>query len=98
MSSRLAGSARRHRVLLAAGPRFGLDGAFERHLRLPYTLPRNRVEPAPAGLAAGWQVLDRAPAHPEPEPVAVACATRAALVRGAVPTGRAAPWQVLPLT
>ena len=31
---------------LAAGPRFGVDGAFERRLRLPYTLPEERLDEA----------------------------------------------------
>lgn len=39
VSSRLVGAAERHGIRLAAGPRFGVDGAFERRLRLPYTHP-----------------------------------------------------------
>jgi DNA-binding transcriptional MocR family regulator len=70
VSSRLVGAARRHDVLLAAGPRFGLAGAFERYLRVPYTLRRDRVGPALERLAAAWQSLDDA--HPETEPTAVA--------------------------
>jgi DNA-binding transcriptional MocR family regulator len=35
-SSALALAAHRHGVLLTAGPRFGVDGAFERYLRLPF--------------------------------------------------------------
>ncbi|MHA6792672.1 MocR-like transcription factor YczR [Pseudonocardia bannensis] len=71
VSSRLAGSARRHGVLLAAGPRFGLDGAFERYLRLPFTLRPDRVEPALARLTAAWHGLDDT-APTDVEPVAVA--------------------------
>jgi DNA-binding transcriptional MocR family regulator len=70
VSSRLAGAARRHDVLLAAGPRFGLAGAFERYLRVPYTLRHDRVEPALERLQTAWHGLDES--HPEPEPVAVA--------------------------
>jgi DNA-binding transcriptional MocR family regulator len=70
VSSRLVGAARRHDVLLAAGPRFGLAGAFERYLRVPYTLRHDRVAPALDRLAAGWHTLDDA--HPETDPVAVA--------------------------
>jgi DNA-binding transcriptional MocR family regulator len=70
VSSRLVGAARRHDVLLAAGPRFGLAGAFERFLRVPYTLRRDRVEPALERLAAAWHSLDEA--VPDTEPVAVA--------------------------
>jgi len=70
VSSRLVGAARRHDVLLAAGPRFGLAGAFERYLRMPYTLRADRVDPALDRLAAAWHTLDEA--HPDTEPVAVA--------------------------
>jgi len=70
VSSRLVGAARRHDVLLAAGPRFGLAGAFERYLRVPYTLRADRVDPALDRLTAAWHTLDEA--HPDTEPVAVA--------------------------
>ena len=69
-SLRIVGAARRQDVLLAAGPRFGLAGAFERYLRVPYTLRRDRVEPALDRLVAAWHTLDES--HPEIEPVAVA--------------------------
>ena len=59
VSSRLAMAARRHEVLLAAGPRFGVDGAFERYLRLPYTVRRDRAETALERLALAWRDLDR---------------------------------------
>lgn len=72
VSSRLVGLARRHDVLLAAGPRFGVDGAFERYLRLPYTLPRDRIEPALDRLGAAWQGLELGIAVGDPEPIAVA--------------------------
>jgi len=71
-SSRLTAAARRHDVLLAAGPRFGLDGAFERYLRLPYTLRPDRLDEAVDRLAAAWAALDRAGPAFEGEPVAVA--------------------------
>jgi DNA-binding transcriptional MocR family regulator len=71
-SSRLTGAARRHDVLLAAGPRFGLDGAFERYLRLPFTLRRDRMDEALDRLAAAWADLDRPGITVESEPVAVA--------------------------
>ena len=57
LSSALVTAASRHGVLLAAGPRFGLDGAFERHLRLPYTLPQAQLELAMDRLAAAWLSL-----------------------------------------
>jgi len=70
VSSRLVGAARRQDVLLAAGPRFGLAGAFERYLRVPYTLRRDRVEPALERLVTAWHTLDEV--APDAEPVAVA--------------------------
>lgn len=39
VSTAMAATSERFGVRLAAGPRFGVDGAFERFLRLPYTLP-----------------------------------------------------------
>ena len=72
VSSRLVVAARRHDLLLAAGPRFGVDGAFERFLRLPFTLRRDRIGPALERLVAAWHDLDRV-AHPvDAEPEAVA--------------------------
>jgi DNA-binding transcriptional MocR family regulator len=72
VSSRLAVAARRHDVLLAAGPRFGLDGAFERHLRLPWTLRADRADEALDRLALAWRGLEHVDDHARPEPVAVA--------------------------
>jgi DNA-binding transcriptional MocR family regulator len=72
VSSRLTGAARRHDVLLAAGPRFGLDGAFERFLRLPFTLQPDRTDEAMGRLAAAWADLDRPGTAIPSEPVAVA--------------------------
>ncbi len=72
VSSRLAMSARRHEVLLAAGPRFGVDGAFERYLRLPYTVRRDRAETALERLALAWRDLDRTAVPIEGDPAAVA--------------------------
>src|SRR3954469_14179947 len=42
-SSALAAVADRHGVRVAAGPRFGVDGAFEHFLRLPYNLPEPQL-------------------------------------------------------
>ena len=72
VSSRLTMAARRHEVLLAAGPRFGLDGAFERRLRLPYTLRRDRAEVALGRLALAWRELDTVAPAVEGDPAAVA--------------------------
>ncbi|MFH5207128.1 aminotransferase class I/II-fold pyridoxal phosphate-dependent enzyme [Antrihabitans sp. NCIMB 15449] len=51
ISSRLAATAPDHGLTLAAGPRFGVGGAFERHLRLPFTLPADRLVEAVGRLA-----------------------------------------------
>jgi len=72
VSSRLTMAARRHGVLLAAGPRFGVDGAFERYLRLPFTLRRDRTDVALERLATAWRQLDHAGPVIDAEPVAVA--------------------------
>jgi DNA-binding transcriptional MocR family regulator len=72
VSSRLVGAARRHDVLLAAGPRFGLDGAFERFLRLPFTLRRDQIDEALARLTLAWREIDGAAAAADTEPIAVA--------------------------
>ena len=46
---------------LAAGPRFGIGGAFERNLRLPFTLPPDKLETAVLALRAAQDKLDAAP-------------------------------------
>ncbi|MDQ1154865.1 PLP-dependent aminotransferase family protein [Brevundimonas sp. SORGH_AS_0993] len=51
ISSALTIRAEAERLRLAAGPRFGVDGAFERRLRLPYTLPEPALDEAVARLA-----------------------------------------------
>ncbi|WP_329388813.1 hypothetical protein OG625_34500 [Streptomyces sp. NBC_01351] len=50
IGSRLAAIAPDHGVTIAAGPQFGIGGAFERHVRLPYTLPA-AASPRPS---AAW--------------------------------------------
>jgi DNA-binding transcriptional MocR family regulator len=57
ISSALAISAERHGVALAAGPRFGLDGAFERYVRLPYSLDVETLDLAVDRLAAAYLAL-----------------------------------------
>ncbi|MFG1928079.1 PLP-dependent aminotransferase family protein [Cryptosporangium sp. NPDC048952] len=57
ISSALAISAERHGVALAAGPRFGLDGAFERYVRLPYTLEPFAQDLAVDRLTAAYLAL-----------------------------------------
>jgi DNA-binding transcriptional MocR family regulator len=67
VSSRLALAARSHGLLLAAGPRFGLDGAFERHLRVPITYPLDVTARALDALAAAWADLGAGAGAEEPE-------------------------------
>lgn len=57
VGSRLAAIAPDHGVTIAAGPRFGVGGAFERHVRLPYTLPAPRLTEAVRRLAAAHRAL-----------------------------------------
>jgi DNA-binding transcriptional MocR family regulator len=56
-SSALAALAGRHGVRLAAGPRFGVDGAFERFLRFPYTLAEPELEDAVERIAIAWRAV-----------------------------------------
>ncbi|MGW5401562.1 MocR-like transcription factor YczR [Streptomyces sp. NPDC003952] len=57
VGSRLAAIAPDHGVTIAAGPQFGVGGAFERHVRLPYTLPAPRLTEAVRRLAAAYGAL-----------------------------------------
>lgn len=57
ISSRLAAVAPDHGVVIAAGPRFGIGGAFERNIRLPYTLPSSQLAEGVRRLAQAVQAL-----------------------------------------
>lgn len=57
-SSRLAVAAEQHGLRVAAGPRFGVDGAFERRLRVPYTLPVDELRVAVRQLAQAWRGVE----------------------------------------
>lgn len=48
-------------IRLAAGPRFGIGGAFERNLRVPFTLPPDELEVAVLALRAAQDRLNAAP-------------------------------------
>ncbi|QNE13538.1 PLP-dependent aminotransferase family protein [Pseudarthrobacter sp. NBSH8] len=48
-------------IRLAAGPRFGIGGAFERYLRVPFTLPPDQLETAVLALRSAQDRLDAAP-------------------------------------
>jgi DNA-binding transcriptional MocR family regulator len=60
-SSALAAVADRHGVRVAAGPRFGVDGAFERFLRLPYSLPEPVLLEAIDRLTVAWRAVAEDP-------------------------------------
>jgi DNA-binding transcriptional MocR family regulator len=63
ISSQLALAARSDGVVIAAGPRFGIDGVFERFLRIPYSFPSQVLDDAVDGLAAAWRRVTRHPIH-----------------------------------
>ncbi|CAM2888555.1 PLP-dependent aminotransferase family protein [Skermania piniformis] len=63
VSSALAATAPNHGVLLAAGTRFGVDGAFERFLRLPFACPEAQLRLAVQAIAQAYAAL--APASDE---------------------------------
>ena len=48
-------------VRLAAGPRFGVGGAFEHYLRVPFTLPPAQLETAVLAIRSAQDRLDAAP-------------------------------------
>lgn len=48
-------------IRLAAGPRFGMGGAFERYLRVPFTLPPEQLETAVLALCSAQGRLQAAP-------------------------------------
>jgi DNA-binding transcriptional MocR family regulator len=62
-SSQLTLAARNEGLTLAAGPRFGLDGAFERYLRIPFSYPEHETLRAVDALERAWQTVLR---HPVP--------------------------------
>lgn len=64
VSSQLTIAARNNGLLVAAGPRFGVDGAFERYLRLPFSYSADETDRAIDALADAWSSLPRG-VHPE---------------------------------
>ena len=45
--------------MIGAGPRFGLDGVFERFLRIPFGQPADQIDRAVDALAAAWTSVTR---------------------------------------
>lgn len=64
VSSQLALAARGQGLLLPAGPQFGIDGAFERFLRIPFCYGPEEMPRALDALALAWESLLR---HPLPD-------------------------------
>ena len=60
-ASALAAMAQIHGIRVTPGPRFGMDGAFERYMRLPFTLAPDEFEPAVERIAAAWRAMELRP-------------------------------------
>ncbi len=63
-SSQLALAARAEGLVVAAGPRFGFDGVFERFVRIPFTYPPDVIDRGVDALAAAWGRVTRGGAIP----------------------------------
>ena len=61
VSSQLAIAARNEGLIIAAGPRFGVDGAFERFLRIPFSYGEADTVRGVDALAAAWATVGRHP-------------------------------------
>ncbi len=59
VSSQLALAARTEGLVIGAGPRFGLDGVFERFLRIPFGMPADQLDRGVEALAAAWNSVTR---------------------------------------
>lgn len=68
VSSQLVLAARQEGLIVTAGPRFGIDGAFERFLRVPICQSPEATDAAVQALARAWRSLAGVPlGEPEPE-------------------------------
>jgi len=61
LSSALALAAREEGLAIAAGPRFGIDGVFERFIRIPFTFAPDDLDRAVDALATAWDRVRRSP-------------------------------------
>jgi DNA-binding transcriptional MocR family regulator len=61
VSSQLALASRNHGLVIAAGPRFGVDGVFERFIRIPFSHPADLIDGAVDALTAAWADVARTP-------------------------------------
>ncbi len=59
LSSQLTLAARAEGLLLAAGPRFGVDGSLERFIRIPFSHSPADIDRAVAALVAAWESVTR---------------------------------------
>lgn len=57
VSTSLTATSERFGLRLAAGPRFGVDGAFDRFLRLPFALPEDTLADAVERLGRAYERL-----------------------------------------
>ena len=57
LSSALAAACQRRGVRITAGPKFGVDGAHERFLRVPFTAEPERIERGVEILRETWELL-----------------------------------------
>ena len=62
LSTQLTLLAAQAGVLVVPGSRFGVDGTLERFLRLPFSLPADRLDEAVRRMAAVWTGLDKSAA------------------------------------
>ena len=69
-SSALSAAASRLGLVVPPGPRFGVDGTLERFIRVPYTLPDDRLAEAVELLARAWHSITGA-STTEPHAVVV---------------------------
>jgi DNA-binding transcriptional MocR family regulator len=63
VSSQLSLAARNEGLVIGAGPRFGIDGVFERFLRVPFGYPIDVIDRGVDALAGAWSQVSR---HPVP--------------------------------
>jgi DNA-binding transcriptional MocR family regulator len=66
--SRLAEAGERVGVRVPSGPRFGVDGAFEGYVRLPFTVGGAVAEEAAARLAAAARLVETGASGPAEAP------------------------------
>ncbi|MDZ7881395.1 MAG: hypothetical protein U5N53_00070 [Mycobacterium sp.] len=58
LSSTLASASQRRGVRITAGPKFGIDGAHERYIRVPFTAEPELIEQGVRTLRDTWESLD----------------------------------------